>query len=216
MSKVTIGVMVTLLSFLTLTGQAGASQEKVTICHAAGLEGTSQFVEITAAYPAIYGQAGHFLENGTPRAGHEDDYVGSCDTPDEEPEVCPIADALDAGWTPGGDIPCAHGDTPEDATPTTTIPVCPIADAIDAGWTPGGDIPCAHGNSVPDATAPPTTVEVETSSTTLVAPTPTTEVPVLAMTGRTSASLGLLAGALLAAGLILTWMAKGGNTDEVI
>ena len=179
MSKVTIGVMVTLLSFLTLTGQAGASQEKVTICHAAGLEGTDQFVEVTAAYPAIYGQAGHFLENGTPRAGHEDDYVGSCDTPDEEPEVCPLADALDAGWTPGGDIPCAHGNTPEDAT------------------------------------APTTTVEVQTSSTTLVAPTPTTEVPVLAMTGRTSASLGLLAGALLAAGLILTWMAKGGNTDEV-
>ena len=55
-----------------------AAAEKVTICHAAGLADTTQFVTLTIAEPAVYGPAGHFEENGTPRAGHEQDYFGEC------------------------------------------------------------------------------------------------------------------------------------------
>lgn len=58
--------------------------EKVTICHAAGLEGTTHYETLTIGYPAAYGPAGHFYENGTPRAGHEQDYLGECV---EEPEL---------------------------------------------------------------------------------------------------------------------------------
>ena len=52
--------------------------DKVTICHAAGRDGTTHYIEITVGWPAAYGPAGHFYENGTPRAGHEDDYLGPC------------------------------------------------------------------------------------------------------------------------------------------
>ncbi|MFC1653942.1 hypothetical protein ACFL1M_03810, partial [Patescibacteria group bacterium] len=70
--------------------------EKVTLCHAAGQVGTLQYVTLTIAYPAAYGPAGHFYENGTPRAGHENDHLGPCtceEDPDQEfceppPEVC--------------------------------------------------------------------------------------------------------------------------------
>lgn len=53
-------------------------QGKVTICHAAGLDGTTKFVNLTLNANAVYGPAGHFKEPGTPNAGHEDDYEGPC------------------------------------------------------------------------------------------------------------------------------------------
>ena len=53
-------------------------EETFTICHAAGLEGTTQFVTLTLPFEAVFGEAGHFFENGTPRAGHEQDYMGAC------------------------------------------------------------------------------------------------------------------------------------------
>lgn len=69
--------------------EAGATgQQQVTICHAAGLEGTTQYVTLTIAYPAVYGPAGHFFENGTPRAGHEQDYLGACVTEPPPPPTC--------------------------------------------------------------------------------------------------------------------------------
>ena len=40
--------------------------DKVTICHAAGLEGTTHYETLTIGYEAVYGPAGHFYENGTP------------------------------------------------------------------------------------------------------------------------------------------------------
>ena len=54
---------------------------KVTICHASGLAGTTKFETLTIGYNAVYGPAGHFYENGTPKAGHEQDYIGACKTP---------------------------------------------------------------------------------------------------------------------------------------
>jgi hypothetical protein len=56
--------------------------DKVVICHAAGLADTDQYVELEIAGQAVYGgsgNAGHFDENGTPLAGHEEDYFGACD-----------------------------------------------------------------------------------------------------------------------------------------
>lgn len=51
---------------------------KVTLCHAAGQAGTTKFTTLTISYNAAFGRAGHFYEDGTPRAGHEDDYLGAC------------------------------------------------------------------------------------------------------------------------------------------
>jgi LPXTG-motif cell wall-anchored protein len=63
------------------------AQDKVTICHAAGQEGTEKFVSLTIPYNAAYGQAGHFNEDGTPKAGHEADYEGPCEGPPTEVPV---------------------------------------------------------------------------------------------------------------------------------
>jgi hypothetical protein len=46
--------------------------DKITICHAAGRVGTTKYVEITVSKNASYA---HLDEHGTPRAGHEEDYI---------------------------------------------------------------------------------------------------------------------------------------------
>jgi hypothetical protein len=90
---VSIGLSVALLlgTFATTT----ATQEKVTLCHAAGLNDTTKFVTLTVGWPAAFGPAGHFYENGTPRAGHEQDYLGPC-------QETPVYD-VDASITICGD-----------------------------------------------------------------------------------------------------------------
>ena len=60
--------------------------EKVTICHAAGREGTEHFIELTLSWNGAFGQAGHFYEDGTPRAGHEQDVLGPCEKKDDDPK----------------------------------------------------------------------------------------------------------------------------------
>jgi outer membrane biosynthesis protein TonB len=88
---VTIVVMWVLIAlfFLSTSKPVEASQEQVTICHAAGLDGTTHFVTITIGAPAVYGPAGHFYENGTPQAGHEQDYFGPCVTDEATPTPDP-------------------------------------------------------------------------------------------------------------------------------
>src|SRR3990167_5201974 len=64
----------------------------VTICHFTSSE-TNPWVEITAAYPAIYGPAVHFSEPGTTNAGHENDFEGPClEEPTNVPETTSIPD----------------------------------------------------------------------------------------------------------------------------
>ena len=70
--------LVSMMLALALPVMATPPTPKVTICHAAGLAGTTHFETLTIGYPAVYGPAGHFFENGTPQAGHEDDYFGAC------------------------------------------------------------------------------------------------------------------------------------------
>ena len=72
-----------------------AANTKVTICHAAGLAGTTQYVTLTIAWQAVYGEAGHFYENGTPRAGHEQDYLGPCNPPDDPPDDPVLVEVCD-------------------------------------------------------------------------------------------------------------------------
>ncbi len=52
--------------------------EQVTLCHAAGQAGSPNFVTMTIGGNVVYGPAGHLNENGTPQAGHEQDYLGAC------------------------------------------------------------------------------------------------------------------------------------------
>lgn len=91
MRPMRFAVMATALVFAA-SGVASATQDKVTICHAAGLEGTTKYVTLTISPNAVYGangNAGHFEENGTPRAGHEQDYFGACQEPEPTPKPTP-------------------------------------------------------------------------------------------------------------------------------
>ena len=73
-------------SSLFPSGAVATPADKVTICHGAGQDGTTKYITLTISWNAVYGEAGHFYENGTPRAGHENDYLGACiGDPTEEP-----------------------------------------------------------------------------------------------------------------------------------
>jgi hypothetical protein len=73
-----IGIIGGILLLAFATAAAQPENGKVTICHAAGLAGTTHYITLTIGWKAVYGPAGHFYENGTPRAGHEQDYFGPC------------------------------------------------------------------------------------------------------------------------------------------
>lgn len=90
---------------LVASGAARAGEDKVTLCHAAGQEGTTQYVTITVGYPAAFGPAGHFYENGTPRAGHEQDYLGPCQETPPPPPPPPPSGECPEGYVQQGDDP---------------------------------------------------------------------------------------------------------------
>jgi hypothetical protein len=65
--------------------------EKVTICHVAGrAEDPANYITLTIGWNAVYGPGGHFNENGTTQAGHEDDYFGECTPPPPPPVVVEV------------------------------------------------------------------------------------------------------------------------------
>ncbi|HET9325797.1 MAG TPA: hypothetical protein VFQ05_03415 [Candidatus Eisenbacteria bacterium] len=66
-----------------------AAKDEVCICHATGRAPSTHFVTVCANRTAIYGQAGHFNEDGTPQAGHEEDYEGPCTGSDPSPTPDP-------------------------------------------------------------------------------------------------------------------------------
>lgn len=103
-----------ILSLALLAAAIGATSveagknPKVTICHAAGRAGTTHYITLTIGWNAVYGPAGHFYENGTPRAGHEQDYFGPCksstqpsptptEAPSTEPTPAPSESQVDTG-----------------------------------------------------------------------------------------------------------------------
>src|SRR3990167_6154326 len=126
-------------------------QVMVTICHFTSSE-TNPWVEITAAYPAIYGPAGHFSEPGSPNAGHENDFEGPCEvTVTEEPT-----------------------NVPPTATPTPTNPPQPTPTPTDEGQpTPTPTDEDCGGECDPTEVPTPTPTDPPT-----LEPTPTaTELP---------------------------------------
>src|SRR5688572_17664741 len=60
-----------------VTGAATNDDKKVTICHKTSSV-TNPFVTLTISENAVFGPGGHFNENGTTQAGHEEDTMGPC------------------------------------------------------------------------------------------------------------------------------------------
>ena len=112
-----IALIVTGAVFVSQVQPANAQAPvMVTLCHAAGQEGTLQFTTLTIAYNAAYGQAGHFNEDGTPTAGHENDYLGACIV--QATPVPPTATPI-----PPTATPTDPGTGGEDPTPVPTLGV---------------------------------------------------------------------------------------------
>lgn len=103
---------ITTLVLLTFGGVALARAEKVTICHATGSD-SNPYVRIVVSQNAIQG---HFENNGTPLAGHEDDILKEGDVP------CTAPDKDEPNGQP--DAP----KTPETPVNTLTSPVAPVVE----------------------------------------------------------------------------------------
>lgn len=100
----------------------GAGRNKVTICHAAGREGTTKYVEITVGAPA---QRAHIDDaNGTPKAGHEEDFYttkgSGCGTRPPGPITKKLIDVMiiqnglmvsDPVWLSTGEVRIPAGET---------------------------------------------------------------------------------------------------------
>jgi hypothetical protein len=143
---VSLGVAVAMLVPISMNlAYAGDNPhgDKITICHAAGLEGTTHYITLTIGYEAVYGPGGHFNENGTTQAGHEQDYLGACTTPTETPPPSPSCeDNGDCPTTPppspsceeNEDCPTSPPPVPceqtDEGCPTTPPPPPPTYDAF--------------------------------------------------------------------------------------
>jgi hypothetical protein len=82
-------------SMTTPDSPALVKAPKVTVCHAAGLAGTTHYIAITISENGLNG---HFLNNGTPKAGHEEDYIATEESPCNAPEaaylrICKLSDS---------------------------------------------------------------------------------------------------------------------------
>ena len=125
--------------------------ESVTFCHVAGGPMTRRTsVTLTLPYNAVFGQGGHFDENGTPQAGHENDYLGPCQTPPPRTDVCPNIDGNQA-TVPAGLVKDEEGNCVTPPPPPTDL--CPNIDGNQA-TVPAGMVKDEQGNCV----APPTDV----------------------------------------------------------
>lgn len=126
-------LLLAIAATLCAAGAAHAAPPKVTLCHAAGLDGTTQYVTLTVGYAAAYGPAGHFYENGTPRAGHEQDYLGECIVVTPTPTVTPDPSPTDEP------SPTVDPTPTDDPTPTATA--TPTTKHWEPSWTPSGHVP---------------------------------------------------------------------------
>lgn len=112
------------LILLTAVPAKADQPEQVTICHAAGLaDQPANYVTLTLPWVAVYGQAGHFNENGTTQAGHEEDTLGPCATapsPSTEPTPSPSPSSPVTEATPSPTISTPTISTPSSPDPTAS------------------------------------------------------------------------------------------------
>jgi hypothetical protein len=155
---------------------ASGKTEKVTICHVAGHEGTDKYVTLTLAYPAVYGNGGHFNENGTTRAGHEGDYLGACDV-----EIPTSTTAAETTSTTAPETTTTAAETSTTIAPETTSTTVAANTTTTAAETtttttiaPETTTTTAAETTTTTAAETSTTIAPETTSTTVAANTTTT------------------------------------------
>ncbi len=136
-----------------------ADNDRVTLCHAAGQDGTLQYVTLTISYNAAFGQAGHFNEDGTPQAGHEDDYLGEC--------IGDTTTTTEAATTTAVETTAVETTVVETTAVETTVVETTVVETTEPTTT-------GVETTVPETTVPETTVPatVPGSTTTIAPPEP--------------------------------------------
>lgn len=82
-------------------GTCQAPETPITICHVAGLASDpANYITLNITLASAVGVAGHFGENGTPNAGHEQDTLGACNPPPPV-DVCPNLEGNQSEVPPG-------------------------------------------------------------------------------------------------------------------
>jgi hypothetical protein len=132
----TVVLLVALAFVLPAFAAPAAAVEKVAVkyfvCHADGQSGTTKFSYLELPYEATFGQAGHFNEDGTPAAGHEDDFL-----------------TVEGDNGKNGDaVECDGVVTPPTNTPTATFTSTPTN-------TPDPDVTPTATSEVPQPTSTP-------------------------------------------------------------
>jgi len=143
------------VGLVALTASAG-EPVFVTICHAAGLAADpANSVTLTLPENAVYGQAGHFNENGTPQAGHEEDTLGACPevTPSPTPSVTPTPDPSPSPSETPSVTPSPSSTPSESPSPTETVVSTP-SETTTPPMVPGP--PTGHGPGKPSERTPGT------------------------------------------------------------
>lgn len=117
-------LIITIIIFLLGTQVVFSKVDKITICHATSSE-TNPYETLELPEQAVYGQAGHFNEDGTTQAGHEEDYLGECiveATPTPEPTESPepTASPIPTPSVPPSPNPTETPETTPEVTPTPT------------------------------------------------------------------------------------------------
>lgn len=145
-----------------------ASEGKVVLCHFAGREGTDkgQTIEVSPAAALA-----HIDEHGTPRAGHEDDYLGPCA---EDSTTSTAGQSTSSTIEPvtSSTSQSTTSSTSESSTTSSTHPITTSTAASQSTTSSVGEesTSTTDGAAVSDITeaTPPTSPEV----TTPVGPTP--------------------------------------------
>jgi len=202
----------------------------VTICHAAGLDGTTHYVTLTIPENAVYGQAGHFYENGTTRAGHEDDYLGECRVTTTTTEPTTTSTQVTTTATEPTTTSTQATTTTSEATTTTTEATTTTTEATTT-TTEATTTTTEATTTTTDpttTTTDPTTTATEATTTSVattstvgdvVLPTVLTTVAgtvadTLPFTGTEAEGMGLLALAFLALGALLITAVRPDSRTE--
>jgi outer membrane biosynthesis protein TonB len=95
---------------------------KVYVCHATSSESNPYVTIEVPATESGYPQ-GHFTENGTQEAGHEEDYLGPCESsPTPSPSPTPTGDDPDPTPTPSPSVTPGPTNSPPPSSEPTTKP----------------------------------------------------------------------------------------------
>lgn len=145
--------------FFTLSVNMALAVKKVTVCHAAGQAGTTHFVTLEVppnegGYPQ-----GHFTEGGTQAAGHEEDYLGPCQSSEPSPLPSTSSDPSPmASPTASPEPSPAPTSSPEPSD--TPVPSPQPTPTSSASLTPSA-LPTPPATDTEPSTPTPTTIGIE-------------------------------------------------------